>query len=100
MEKKQYHRKCSEQFEKWAAAHSPFFTSKEQSGLRVSADKERTQGALLRRGVFSYSPNSRIYDRMSVSELEQAVLVPSERRMAITIAAKQRRAPGARIVIE
>ena len=38
MEKKQY--------------RSPFFTSKEQSGLRVSADKERTQGALLWRGVF------------------------------------------------
>ncbi len=52
-EKNQYRRKCSGQFEKWAVGCSPFFTSKEQSGLRVSADKERTQGALLRRGVFS-----------------------------------------------
>ena len=52
MEKKMYRRKCSGQFEKWAVGCSPFFTSKEQSGLRVSADKERTQGALLRRGVF------------------------------------------------
>ena len=52
MEKKQYRRKYSRQFEKWAVGCSPFFTSKEQSGLRVSADKERTQGALLRRSVF------------------------------------------------
>ena len=52
MEKKTYRRKCSGQFEKWAVGCSLFFTSKEQSGLRVSADKERTQGALLRRSVF------------------------------------------------
>lgn len=38
MEKKQYRRKCSGQFEKWAVGCSPFFTSKEQSGLRISAD--------------------------------------------------------------
>ena len=42
MEKKPYRRKCSGQF-----------------------NKERTQGALLRRSVFSYySPNRRIYDRI------------------------------------
>lgn len=42
MEKKQYRRKCSGQF-----------------------NKERTQSALLRWGVFSYySPNDRIYDRI------------------------------------
>ena len=42
MEKKQYRRKCSGQF-----------------------NKEGTQGALLRRSVFSYySPNDRIYDRI------------------------------------
>ncbi len=42
MEKKQYRRKCFGQ-----------------------SNKERTQGALLRRSVFSYySPNGRIYDRI------------------------------------
>ena len=39
---KTYRRKCSGRFEKWAVGCSSFFTSKEQSGLRVSVDKERT----------------------------------------------------------
>lgn len=58
MEKKTYRRKCSGRFEKWAVGCSPFFTSKEQSGLRVSADKERRQGALFGGAFFLTTPQT------------------------------------------
>jgi hypothetical protein len=45
------------------------------------------------------SAESANHDIMSASELEQAQLVQSERRMSIVIAAKQRQALKARITI-